>query len=88
MEREQREWGILLTSQPLGNRPEMKIRAEVNEPKGDKKPEVRVWFDGVPRDQPLRMTEVNVWNSAMRQLLDQIKDASAELANPKRRKKK
>ena len=87
MEREEREWGVLLTSRPLGNRPDMKILAEVNEPKGEKKPEVRVWFDGVPRDRPLRITEVNVWNAAMRQLLDQIKDASAQMMNPKRRKK-
>ena len=88
MQREEREWGVLLTLQPLSARPEMKILAEVNEPRGDKKPEIRVWFDGVPRDRPLRITELNVWNQQMRQLVDQIKDAAAELANPKRRRKK
>ena len=88
MQRDKRDWGVLLTSHPLAARPEMKILAEVNEPKGDKKPEVRVWFDGVPRDRPLRITDVTIWNQTMRQLLEEIKDISAQLANPKRRRKK
>jgi len=87
IERVEKPWGVRFTVQPLTDRPEMKIIAEVNRPKGDKRPETRYWFDGVPTDRPLRSTELSVWNQSMRQILDVVKDESAAAMKNRKRKR-
>lgn len=89
IQREEKEWGDLVSMQPLTDRPAMQIMAEVDKPKpGSKpgrKPDVRFWFHGAPSGEPLRKSEVNVWLEAMRQFLVFVTGVQAELMNPSRK---
>jgi hypothetical protein len=63
----------------------MRIIAEANRLKGTKRAETRFWFDGVPVDRPLRITELNVWNRSLGQILNLVKD---EMKAPKKSRRK
>lgn len=85
IEREEKDWGVLVTMQPLSARPMMRIICEVDFPKPGKKSVTRYWFDGAPSEKPLRLTELNVWSAALKQFLDAVKDVSARMVAKKKR---
>lgn len=78
IEREKKEWGVRLVLKPLTERPDMRVVAEITKPKPGRTPDIRFWFDAVPSDTPMRTTELIVWNQAVRQFLDSVKDESAK----------
>lgn len=79
IEREKKEWGVRLVLKPLTDRPDMRVIAEITKPKPGKTPDIRFWFDGVPGDSPMRTTEMIVWNQAVRQFLDSVRDESVKI---------
>lgn len=88
VEREKKEWGIRLVLRPLTDRPNMRVSAEISEPKPGKSPNIRYWFDGVPGDRPMRTIEMIVWNQALRQFLDSVRDESAKIKKKAASRKK
>lgn len=87
VEREEKRWGVRLVMKPLSGRPEMRIIGEVNSPKGERNPETRFWFDGVPGDGPLRMTELMVWRQGLQKFVDLVKGESAAMKAKAAKKK-
>ena len=79
VEREKKEWGIRLVLKPLTDRPDMRVIAEITKPKPGRTPDIRFSFDGVPGDSPMRTTEMIVWNQAVRQFLDSVREESAKV---------
>jgi hypothetical protein len=64
---------------PLTDRPNMRVIAEITKSKPGRPPDIRFWFEGVPGDSPMRTTEMIVWNQAVRQFLDSVKDESSRI---------
>lgn len=85
IEREEKQWGVRLVLSPLSD---MRIIAEVNHPKAGRRAECRFWFDGVPGDGPIKMTELMLWKGGLQLILDTVKDESAQMAagNGKRKR--
>jgi hypothetical protein len=79
IEREKKEWGVRLVLKPLTDRPDMRVIAEITKPKPGRTPDIRFWFDGVPSDSPMRTTDLIVWNQAVRQFLDSVKEESVKV---------
>ena len=82
IQREEKEWGVRLSMQPLTGRPSMQIIAEVDNPKPGRKPDTRYWFDGAGSEKPLRPAELTVWQEGLRQFQDVVKDVQARLMKP------
>lgn len=82
VEREQKAWGVRLSMQPLTARPSMFMTAEVDFPKGDLSPAIRVWFDGAEVEKPFKLTELAAWQATLTQFIAEVKDTAATLANP------
>jgi hypothetical protein len=66
----------------------MTIIGEVNNPKPGKSPEGLFWFEGVPNEQPLRLTELNVWQQGLHRFLETVKDVSVRMTRDKPKAKK
>ncbi len=88
MQREQKAWGVRLSLQPLTTRPAMLMIAEVDFPKGDKSPDMRIWFDGAAVEKPFKLTELEVWQQRLVQFVAEVKDTAATLKNPANQPKK
>ena len=86
--REDKVWGVRLSMQPLTTRPTMQLIGEVDRPKANRSPEVRIWFDGAPCEKPLKLMELGVWQETLVQFIAEVKDTAATLANPANQPKK
>ncbi|MBX7133793.1 MAG: hypothetical protein K1X67_14055 [Fimbriimonadaceae bacterium] len=58
----------------------MTFIAEIKYPtKSGTSPDTRIWFDGVPANKPMRMTELMAWRNALHVFVDAVKDEAAQI---------
>ncbi len=86
--REEKDWGVKLTLEPLDNAEAMRLTGEIDDPKPGKRPVVRFWLDATPSQKPLSMTDLVVIQQGLHQFMDKIKDETAQMMNPKGKKSK
>ncbi len=83
VKREVTDWGAQLEIKPFADlsdaRSEMLIRADVAGPRGKHGPDVKIWFSGTQPRVPLRVTDVVVWQEALRALADAAKSEAEQL---------
>jgi hypothetical protein len=66
----------------------MMLVGEIDDPKPGKRPETRFWLDATPSQKPLRMTDLVVIQQGLHQFMDAVKDETAQMMNPRRKKSK
>ncbi|REJ86527.1 MAG: hypothetical protein DWQ35_23135 [Planctomycetota bacterium] len=99
IEREEFEGGVRIVARPLSGDPAdlhflMQIQAEIIEPSGKGKPQVRISFHGVPIGKPLLPVDARTWRIAFDAIMaeadkiaEEMKAAKSKSA-PKRKRKK
>jgi len=88
LEREEKDWGVKLTLLPFDSPELMRLVGEIDDPKPGKRPAVRFWLDATPSQKPLSMTDLVVIQQGLHQFMDAVKDETAQMMNPKRKKPK
>jgi hypothetical protein len=74
--RETKEWGALLTLQPLII--PMQIQAEVTAPAG-RSPSIRLKWSGVPATSPVGITDAMIWIEGLRAVVAEARRTSEQL---------
>ena len=86
--REEKDWGVKLTLEPLDSPELMKLVGEIDDPKPGKRPALRFYLDATPTQKPLSMTDLVVIQRGLHQFLEKIKDETAQMMNPLHKKPK
>lgn len=88
VERAESKWGVRLHLQPLSDRPEIELVAEIVYPKTEKTPDTKIWLNGLQASKPMKITELLVLRGAIQNFADAIKEETAQMrAKVVRRKK-
>lgn len=74
--------------QPLSDRPELMLVAEIAHPKTTKTPDTKIWLNGMQANKPMRITELIVLREAIQNFVDAIKDETAQMREKVSRRKK
>jgi hypothetical protein len=61
---------------------------EIDEPKPGKRPAIRFFLDATPTQKPLSMTDLVVIQQGLHQFIDAVKDETAQMMAPQRKKPK
>ena len=88
VEREESKWGVRLQLQPLSDRPEMALVAEIAHPKTTKTPDTKIWLNGLLANKPMRITELVVLREAIQNFVEAIKEETAQMRAKVARRKK
>ena len=81
------DWGIELTIQPFegdATLGALAVRAEINLPRENRRPAVRVTFTGATTSTPLTLVQAQTWASALNAIIVEARTVMAEMAKRKR----
>ena len=88
VEREENAWGVKLQLQPLSDRPEMLLVAEIARPKSAKTPDTKIWLNGMLANKPMKITELLLLREQIQNFAMAIKEETAQLRAKATRKGK
>ena len=88
IQREEFDWGVQLTVNPLSGTKTLEIRAEISVPKGTRGSQIRISFSGVTFADPLNLVEAQTWGEAMTALLAEARSVAAQMKTASKPKKK
>lgn len=84
IQREEQTWGVRLISKPLpdSSQGSVEITAEISHPRGERMPDIRYWFSGIPPRYTLRQAELIAWREALRAIQEEAAAVAKELKAP------
>lgn len=86
---ERTDWGVQLKIHPFrgihnaGGSDAMVIHADVSRPQKGRKAEIRYWFNGVTGKSNLSHSELTLWTSSLRSLIDEAQRVGQTLRPPR-----
>lgn len=91
--REDKEWGSRLIVKPFiePRLAAVEISIDIDKPKGERRPDVKIWFTAVPLQNPFKPGDLIIWTEALRALQAEaqaIADKMKPAATPAKKKKK
>jgi hypothetical protein len=88
IQREEFDWGVQLTVNPLSGTKTLEIRAEISVPKGTRGSQIKIIFNGVTFADPLKLVEAQTWVEAMTALMAEARSVAASMKTAAKPKKK